>query len=60
LGEIIVLHHKKFQDLNINKSYFGISAIHKLYKTEVAEDIYKKMKREVGILDCLAEIFKHT
>jgi hypothetical protein len=26
---------------------------------EVAEDIYEKMKREVGILDCLAEIFKH-
>jgi hypothetical protein len=24
LGEIIVLHHKKFQDLNINKSYFCI------------------------------------
>jgi hypothetical protein len=22
LGEIIILHHKKFQDLNINKSYF--------------------------------------
>jgi hypothetical protein len=24
LGEIIVMHHKKFQDLNINKSYFCI------------------------------------
>jgi hypothetical protein len=22
LGEIIVVHHKKFQDLDINKSYF--------------------------------------
>ena len=25
LGEITVAHHKKFQDLNINKSYFWIS-----------------------------------
>jgi hypothetical protein len=24
LGEIIVLYHKKFQNLNINKSYFCI------------------------------------
>ena len=24
LGEIIVLNHKKFQNLNINKSYFCI------------------------------------
>jgi hypothetical protein len=23
LGEIIVVHHQKFQDLNINKSYFA-------------------------------------
>jgi hypothetical protein len=31
LGEIIVLYHKKFQNLNINKSYFcifdGISTV---------------------------------
>jgi hypothetical protein len=39
LGEIIVSHHKKFQDLNINKSYFciidGIEGIS-------TEDLYSK------------------
>jgi hypothetical protein len=39
LGEIIVLHRKKFQDLNINKSYF-------VYLMELegisTEDLYTK------------------
>ena len=40
LGEIIVVHHKKYQDLNINKSYFanlmeleGISTVDLYTKT---------------------------